>query len=175
MSPLPHDPLRLPVRILALGGQAGLAALTLMDRGATRMFATPWILLLAVVVAVPPLLLLLRLVSPVQPVRLPSRGWVLVAAATVLLPVAGALFSPYRGPSLLLAAGPLAAASLFLLVHDWLQGDSDRNRACLGQWLAVSAAIVALASTGYWLVDVATLTRAQLFSPVLFEMRNPHP
>ncbi len=175
MSPVPHDPFRLPVRILTLGGLAGLAALTLVDRGATRMFATPWIQLLAGIVTVPPLALLIRLASSARPVRLPSAGWVILAAATAAIPVVSALLSPYRGPSLLNAGMPVAAASLFLLLHDWLLTDSDRNRVRLEQALAGSAAVIAVVSTGYWLGDVAALTRAELFSPILFEMRNPHP
>lgn len=175
MSSVPHDPFRLPVRILTLGGLAGLAALTLVERGATRMYATPWTFVLAGLLMIPPLLLLVRLVSPAPVVRLPATGWLLVGAATIAVPVISALFSPYRGPALLHAAGPVAAASLFLLLHDWLQEDFARNRICLEQWLAVAAAIVALASAGYWLADVATLSRAQLFSPLLFDMRNPHP
>lgn len=175
MSSASHDPLRLPVRILTLGGLAGLAALTLASQGATRMYATPWVLVLAAITALPPLLLLLRLAGSTRSIRLPSPAWTLLATAGIVIPVASALFSPYRGPSLLLAAGPVGAASVFLLLHDWLQGDPEWNRKCLGQWLAVAAALTALASTGWWLADVARLTRAELFSPVLFEMRNPHP
>jgi len=175
MSSVPHDPFRLPVRILALGGLAGLAALTLVDRGATRMFATPWILILAGIIAVPPLVLLFRLAASPRPLRLPSPGWVLLAAGAVTIPVLSALLSPYRGPSLLNASLPLAAASLFLLLHDWLQVDPGRNAAHLGRILAGAAAATALVCTGYWLRDIASLTKAELLSPVLFEMRNPHP
>ena len=91
MSSAPHDPFRLPIRILTLGGLAGLAVLTLMDRGATRMFATPWILILAAILAAPPLALLLRLAGPAAPIRLPSRSWLMLAVATVSIPVVSAL------------------------------------------------------------------------------------
>ncbi len=175
MSSVPPDLFRLPVRILALGGLIGLAALTLVDRGATVMFATPWTFALASILVIPPLLLLLRLISPTRPVQLPAANWLWLAVAAMIIPLVSALFSPYRGPALLNAAGPVAAVCLFLLLHDWLQGDSPRNRVCLEQWLAVAATIITAASTGYWLLDVASLTRAQLLSPVLFEMRNPHP
>ncbi len=175
MSSVPHDPFRLPVRILSLGGLAALALLTLVDNGATRMFATPWTFALAGIVMIPPLLCLLCLVSPTRPVQLPATGWLLLAVATIALPVVSALFSPYRGPALLNAAGPVAAASVFLLLHDWLQEDQARNRVCLEQWFAVAAAVVALASTCYWLHGLASLTRAELFSPTLFDRRNAYP
>ena len=175
MSSVPHDPFRLPVQILTRGGLAGLAALTLVDRGATRMFAAPWTFALAGILVIPPLLCLLRLVNPTRPILLPSSSWLFLAAATVVVPVVSALFSPYRGPALLNAAGPVAAASLFLLLHDWLQADPERNRLCLGQWLAVTAAVVAFIVSCYWLHDLASLTRAQLLSPDLFERRNGHP
>jgi len=175
MSPLSPDPLRLPARILSVGGLAALAALTLVDRGATRMFATPWIFALAGMVVVPPLLCLFRLVSPTQPLRLPATGWRLLAAATIIVPVVSALASPYRGPALLNAAGPVAAASLFLLLHDWLQRDPERNRLCLGQWLAVAAGAVTLIVSCYWLHDLTSLTRTELLSADLFEGRNAHP
>ncbi len=172
MSSVPHDPFRLPVRIFALGGLVGLAGLTLVDRGATVMFATPWIYLLAGVIAVPLLILLLRLAISI---RLPSSGWMLLAAATVAIPVVSALLSPYRGPGLLNAGVPVAAACLFLLLHDWLQTEPDRNRICLGQALAVSAATVSLVSTCYWLRNVSSLPGEIFFSAALFEGRNPHP
>ena len=175
MSSVPHEPFRLPVRILTLGGLVALALLTLVNNGATRMFATPWTFALAGMVMIPPLLCLLRLVSPTRPFQLPATSWVLLAVATIAIPVISALFSPYRGPAMLNGAGPVAAASLFFLLHDWLQEDLARNRICLEQWFAVAAAAVALASTGYWLSGLASLTRAELFSPTLFDRRNAYP
>lgn len=175
MSPVPHDSFHRPVRVLSLGGLAGLAALTLVDRGATRMFATPWIFILAGLAAIPPLLLLLRLASPTHPIRLPATAWQVLAFAGVALPMISALFSPYRGPALLNAAGPVTTACLFLLLHDWLQDDFARNRHCLEQWLAVAAALVAVASAGHWLADMASLTPEQLTPSHVFGMRNAHP
>jgi O-antigen ligase len=175
MSPVPHDSFRLPVRILAVGGLAGLAVLTLLDRGATRMFATPWILVLAAILAVPPLLWLLRLASPAAPLQFPAPAWLGLAVATFVIPVLGALFSPYRGPSLLNASLPLAAACLFLLVVSWLQADPDRNRFRLEQILAGAAAVIALVSTLYWLVDIASASSTAPFATVLAILRNLHP
>jgi len=175
MSPVPHDPFRLPVRMLTLGGLAALAALTLVDLGATRMFATPWIFALAGLVMIPPALTMLRLVNPTRPLRLPAAGWLLLATATIIVPVVSALFSPHRGPALLNAAGPVAATCLFLLFHDWLQEEPARNRLSLAQWLAVAAATSAFVSTAYWLGDLTSMTSAQLLSSDIFTMRNPHP
>lgn len=174
MSSVPHDPFRLPVRIIALGGLIGLAALTLVERGATRMYATPWIWLLAGTLAVPPLLLLLATARR-SPLRLPSPVWLSVVGAAAVIPLVSAWLSPYRGPSLLAAGGPFAAASLFLLVFDWLQADEARHRIRLEHFLAGGAAVVALVSTFLWLSGIATLSRSDLLSRTFFEMRNPHP
>ncbi|HWA27681.1 MAG TPA: O-antigen ligase family protein [Lacunisphaera sp.] len=175
MSPVSHDPFRLPVRILTLGGLAGLAALTLVASGATRMYATPWVLILAATTAVPPLVLLLRLGEPNRLFRFPATSWTWLATATIAVPLLSALFSPYRGPSVLLAAGPIAAVSLFLLLHDWLQADPAWNGRCLGHWLAVAAALATLVSTGGWVMDAVALIREQQFFRSLSEARNPHP
>lgn len=172
MSSVPHAPRPLPVRILGLGGLIGLGGLTLAERSATRMFATPWIFLLAGVLAVPLAGWLMRLT---RSGRLPSPAWLGLALATTIIPVAGALLSPYRGASLLHAAGPLAAAALFLWLHAWLQDDPARNPHRLEQALALVAGLLVLGSTLYWLRDVTTLTRAEFFSSQLLQIRNSHP
>lgn len=113
MSTVHQDSLRLPVRILAGIGGAGLATLTLVDRGATRMHAMPWNWLLAVTLAIPPLLLLVRLRPQTPTLKLPKATWLMVAISIAVIPVLSALGSPYRGSSLLMAAAPLAATCLF--------------------------------------------------------------
>jgi O-antigen ligase len=175
MSSVPPDPFRLPVRILALAGLGGLAILTLLDRGATRMFATPWLWLLAVTLSAPPAVLLLRLAVRGPALRLPSPAWLLAASATTVVPLFSAWLSPYRGPSLLAVSVPFAATCLFLLMHDWLRANEERHRFRLEQILAGSAAAVAVVSTVLWLGDIVALSRAELLSSAVFQMRNPHP
>lgn len=175
MSSANHDPTRLPVRALLGGGLAGLALLTLAENGATRMFATPWNWVLVATLAVPLLALLLRLVAGGGTWRFPTVPWLITAALVGLGPLLSALFSPYRATSLLSAGLPLAAASLFLLVHDWLQSDEARHRDQLSALLAGAGALTALVSLVQWLRGLATLSPDELFSPQIFFMRNPHP
>ncbi|HEX2862227.1 MAG TPA: O-antigen ligase family protein [Lacunisphaera sp.] len=175
MTSAPSDPLRWPVRILAWAGAAGLAVLTLMDRGATRMFATPWTAVLAGTLAVPPLLLLCRLIPGGRPVRLPSAAWLIAAGAAGLVPGLSALASPHQGPSLLCAALPGAAACLFLWLHDALAADDARARPRVESALAIGAALCALTSTARWGASFATATDMDLWSAAVFYGRNSHP
>lgn len=175
MSPAPNDPFRLPVRVLTGCGLAALAALTLPERSATRMFGTPWIWVLASLTALPPVLLLWRLITRGREFRLPAPLWLTSIALLGLGPVVSAFASPYQGPSLLTASLPMAAGCLFLLLYDWLQADVTRNRAELEQIFVWSMALVTLASAWHWLVNLASLSREQLFSATVFHMRNPHP
>jgi O-antigen ligase len=175
MSPAPHDPFRLPVRVLAGCGLAALAALTLPEKSATRMFGTPWIWVLTGLTALPPVLLLWRLISRGREFRLPAPLWLGAVALLGLGPVVSALASPYQGPSLLAAGLPLAAGCLFLLLHDWLQADVSRKQAELERIFVWAMALVTLAGTWHWLVDLSSLDRERLFSATVFHMRNPHP
>jgi len=131
-----------------------LAAITLVDRGATRMHAAPWSLLLCTVRFVPLAALALRAVSRTDPLRLPAHGGCVAAVAAVSV-VASALASPFRGPSMLGAATLLAALAVFFLVHDWLArepGAPGGRLALLTQLGAWCAALVAAISIGEWLV-----------------------
>ena len=175
MSPAPHDPFRLPVRVLAGCGLAALAALTLPEKSATRMFGTPWIWVLAGLTALPPVLFLWRLITRGREFRLPAPLWLGSVALLGLGPVVSALASPYQGPSLLAASLPLVAGCLFLLLHDWLQADASRHQAELERIFAWAMALVTLAGTWHWLGDLASLDRERLFSATVFHMRNPHP
>lgn len=175
MSPAPHDPFRQPVRVLACCGLAALAALTMPEKSATRMFGTPWIWVLVGLTALPPVLLLGRLVSRGRKFRLPAPLWLGSVGLLSLGPMVSALASPYQGPSLLAASLPFAAGCLFLLLHDWLQADTARNQAQLERIFAGAMALITLAGTWHWLGDLASLDRERLFSPTVFFMRNPHP
>jgi hypothetical protein len=174
MSLVANDPYRLPLRMLTTVGLAGLAVLTLVDRGATRMYATPWIWVLGATLAAPPMGLVLRLVARASVFHLPSVAWGIAAAAVGLIPILSAALSPYRGPSLLAAAVPFSSACLFLWMHDWLASD-ERRASRLEKGLVAGFSAIALASAVLWLGDVASVPRASRFSSELFEMRNPHP
>ena len=175
MRPATHDPFSPPVRILALGGLAGLAALTLADPGATRMWSTPWTYVLAFVLLAPGLVLLLRAAAPERPLRLPSAGWLLLAFAAAAVPLASALASPYRAPSLYCAAVPVGAAALFLLLQDWLGAVPERHRLLLTQILAGFFALVTFVSFFLWLADVIPAARRYDLTVALTVWRNPHP
>jgi len=175
MRPVPHDPTQLPVRLLAYGGLGGLAVLTLINDGATRMYAMPWTALLAFTCAAPVLALALRAFSPANPLRLPSAGWLAVAAATALVPLAAAVLSPYRGASLLQAALPVAAVAFFLLLNDWIAQDPARRRPGLELALGAAAALIVAVSFGEWVRVTLRLPSAEIFSRALFERRNLFP
>jgi O-antigen ligase len=175
MRPATHALSSLPVRILALGGCAGLAALTLADPGATRMWSTPWDKILALVLAAPVLILGLRILSVARPFRLPIDSWLLIALAGIIVPVASALASPWRAPSLLLAAVPVSAVALFLILQDWLATEPERNLLQLTRGLAVGAALIATVSFGLWLIDALIALQTHPLVTVLTVWRNPHP
>ena len=175
MRPAVTAPALSLVRIIGLGGLLSLAAITLAPSGATRMYATPWMMLYWSALVAPGLLLLVRLwLSPV-PLRLPARFWLILAGTATIVIVAAALTSPYRAASLLNAALPLAGLAAFLCLVDWLQADPTNHRPSLERGLAWAAAAIAVASLGYWLADISRLSWAELTSSVLFEVRNPHP
>jgi len=173
---LPHrpSPAVLPLRLLSGAGLLALAVITLADRGASRMYAAPWSWLYWCAVLAPVLMLGLRTVVPAPPLRLPARPWVWLLAAAWSVLLAAALASPYRAICLRWSALPLSGLATFLLMHDWLQA-APANRERGARFAAVAAGTLMLASTGYWLADMAGLTRAEIFSSTLFELRNPHP
>lgn len=175
MRPAVSDPTLPFVRILGFGGMFSLAAITLVDRGATRMYATPWTLLYWSTLAAPLLILVLRAWSLRSPLRLPAWPWLALVSAGMALVLAAALASPYRAQSLLQAAPSLAGMAVFLLLYDWLQVDPPRHQLRLEQYWAGAAAVLALASFCHWLADLGRLSHHELFSVALFEMRNPHP
>ena len=71
--------------------------LTVIDRGATRAYSTPWIFLFWFAQVAPILALVLRASPGARPLVLPSRSWMVlvsVFATTVLL---SSWLSPFRG------------------------------------------------------------------------------
>lgn len=174
------DPTRLLRRILCVGGLLGVATLTLIDRGATRAYATPWIFILWFTQIAPLLALSLRLWPGSAPLRLPSRGWTLLATGIAVSVLVSALFSPFRGLSLLETLTPLAAVSAFFLLHDAALAPSSPNslRSALTpvliKWIGlVGLAIVAI-SLGHWLVSLFQSGLIQHPARWL-DYRNDHP
>lgn len=137
-------------RGLCAGGLACVAVITLVSPGATRMFAWPWTLFHAGALLTPALALIVRAFDREQPLRLPARGWWLLAGAFAGTVLAAALTSPYRGPSLLWSAPLFASVAVFFLLFDWLQEDAG-HRAQLHRALLLAALLVATASMGCWL------------------------
>lgn len=175
MSNLSPDPTRLPGRVLAGAGMGGLAVLTLAERGATQMYATPQVWILVTILATAPLALLLRIIASPRTWQAPTLPWLMAAGLLGGGPVVSALFSPYRGPALQSAAIPLAAACLFLLVHDWLRADEPARQNQLLRLLAFGTALVTVVSLVQWLRSVASLSLEDALSSAVFFMRNPHP
>ena len=167
-------------RSLCALGFAGLAALTLVDKGATRMFSSPWWLLLWFVQLAPVAALLVRAALDRRPFSLPPASWFWLGNLWVLVELAAALASPFRAQSLLAAAMPVAAWAAFLLLFDWLHDDAAKTvvrRRLLGRMLGWLFVAVLVDSLGLWLADVVPLWLAGRISSfrLLFNFRNEHP
>lgn len=175
--------MRLPVsdfvprlaRLLGLAGLLGTVVLTVLDRGATRMYAVPWHFLLLLAQVAPISAVALRAVSPLAPLRLPPPRWLALTGATALVVLVSAVASPYRESSLLNALTPLAGCAAFLLIYDWLAADPTVAPARLlriAGWIAAGLMGLSLAE---WL-GVELLPSLPLRSAsVLFDLRNAHP
>ena len=155
-------------------GLLGLAAITLQDRGTSLMYAWPWSLGYWAAVLAPLLALLVRTGDCENALRLPAAPWVWLTGTAAATLLGAATVSPYRGSSLLWVAAPVAGLATFFLLHDWLQAAPD-NPARFARLAGSAAGGLMLASAGYWLADLTYLTRRQIFSTTLLEMRNAHP
>lgn len=150
------------VGALRAAGLAGLAIVTFVHPGATRMHAWPWSLALAAAVLAPALALILRAFYREKPLVLPAPAWTgtaLAAAGVVLL---SALMSPYRGPSLLWSAPLLGGLAFFFVVFDWLHGVGETAASRREKLLGLAAAflgVAAVISLVLWLDGVIRLGR----------------
>lgn len=175
MTPPRPDPALLPARVFAWGGLACLAVLTLIDRGATRQYATPWNQLLWFAQLAPFAVLLLRCFSVNTPFALPSRAWCLLAAALAAIVLGSALASPYRGPSLLSALLPLAGLAAFFSLHDWLQRAATGRPAQLTSIAGWAGLAVSLVSLTQWLTGALTSPQGFHSLAGLLGYRNESP
>jgi len=116
-------PAQLVARIACALGLAGLVVLTLIDRGATTMYASPWWGIYWLMHGAAATAWFARTVDSTRPMVLPPWRWLVALGASAGVVLAAALSSPYCGQSVLAAATPLAALMVFLLVYDWVQAE----------------------------------------------------
>lgn len=159
---------------MGAAGLLGLAYISLLDRGSSRMFAEPGIWFYWSALISPGILLLVRLWTGAPSIRLPASPWLWLFGASWVVLLSAALASPYRSQCLPWTAPLLAGMAVFVWLHDWIQS-APENPIRLARYHAMGAGLLMLASTYYWLLDISQLTAAQFFSVTLFEIRNPHP
>lgn len=165
---LPHAP-----SLFASAGLVCVALLTLVDRGATRAYASPWIAFFWFAHLAPFAALLLRTLPSGRPFVLPARPWLWLAAAATSIVAASALVSPHRGVATLAAFTPFAAIATFFLVHDWIcsggEGAANRLLQAAG-WFFVTATAFSLT---LWAADLWNGGQLRPFS-TWFDYRNTH-
>lgn len=160
---------------------ASLAALTLADKGATRMYSWPWWLLLWFVQLAPATALLIRVAFDMRPLALPTRAWRWLLGLLATIGLAAALASPFRAQSLLAAATPQAALATFFLIFDWLHGNAAEamaRHARLERMLGWFFVAMLADSLGLWLfADTVPALRSHHLASLhdLFSLRNDHP
>ena len=168
-------------RLLCALGLAGLAALTLVDKGATRMYSWPWWLVFWFVQLAPAAALLMRTAFDPRPLAWPAVAWRWPLGLLAAIELAAALASPFRAQSLPAAATLLAGLAAGLLLFDWLQADAAETKARLARLeraLGWFFAVVLADSLGSWLIgDIGPKLRAGQIASLheLFNYRNGHP
>jgi O-antigen ligase len=168
-------------RILCALGLAGLAALTLVDKGATRMYSWPWWLVFWFVQLAPTAALLMRTAFDRRPLALPAVAWRWPLGLLAVVELTAALASPFRAQSLPAAATLLAGLAAGLLLFDWLHADAAETKARLAKLERVLGwffAVVLADSLGQWLLGeiVPDLRAGQIASlHDFFNLRNEQP
>jgi O-antigen ligase len=168
-------------RLLCVPGLAGLAAITLVDEGATRMYSWPWWLAFWFVQLAPVAALLVRLTLDPRPFALPAMAWRWSLGLFAAVELAAALASPFRAQSLPAAATLLAGLAAGLLLFDWLHAGAAETKirlAGLERALGWFFATVLADSLGLWLLGeiVPDLRAGQIASlHNLFDHRNSYP
>jgi hypothetical protein len=173
MRALRFEPALLLAHLLTAGAVAAVMVLTLLDRGATRAYASPWTLLLWFSRVAPLAALVLRSIVRAPALTLPTRSWTLLSAAFAATLLLSALASPYRGPSLLATLTPLSGLAVFFLAHDGLQTAPDHREYRLLRGVACFFVAVAVASLAPWFIDFARAGARNLAA--MLEARNAHP
>lgn len=159
-------------RIFAVLGLACVAILTLVDRGATRAYSTPWNVLFWCAHVVPFGIMAVRALSQRPMLRLPTTPWVTLAGVLAVGTVVSALLSPFREQSLVAVLTPLAGTAVFVLLHDWIQENRERNGARLLKATGWFAVALGTSSLVMWCADLRELSGG--VSSWLY-YRNEHP
>lgn len=159
-----------PATALALASLAALAAVSLADLGATRMFLFPWSLARWVAVVGPWLAVAAGLGGRTA-WRLPSGRWLGVLCAVGLVLLASAVASPWPRQSLLWCGEPLSLIPWTLLAFHYGSGRSH-DALVAGSCLA---SIVGGESALLWANDAVRLPTGPGLLQRLAELRNPHP
>jgi O-antigen ligase len=168
------DPTRLVTLILCWAAFLGVITLTLIDRGATRAYSTPWIFLFWFVHVAPLIAVALRAIPGARPFELPSPSWCLLAAGTASIVTLSALLSPYRAPSLLNALTPLAGIAAFFLIHDAGQRSRTQESASILKAITCFALVVVIVSLTRWGLAVVH-ANAHRSVTTLLNFRNDFP
>lgn len=174
MSLSRSDPARLPFRFLCAGALLCVATLTLIDRGATRAYSTPWIFLFWFAHLAPLLALALRALPGARPLILPSRPWCTLAAVFAAYVILSALVSPFRGPSLLAALTPLAGIAAFFLIHDLGHHDGERLSENILRSIAALSLAILVVSLSRWAIALIGSGAYHKLSALL-QSRNEFP
>jgi len=141
-------------RALGVVGPIALLALTLAHPSTSRMFTWPWTLL-AVALWLAPVALLVARLATRSLWRWPDR-WALAGVAVLAFgAVASAGASPFAAASLARTWPTLAGAALFLLLHDWLAGETTAacpRSARVAQIVTIGSALVVVVSGAWWAI-----------------------
>lgn len=141
-------------RVMLASALVGVSVLTAVDRGATRMYQTPWAVLLWLLQVAPLVAMAVRAALPTErPVQLPPWRWLLALAGLTAALELSAVCSPYRDLSIRFTILPIAAISIGFLVYDWLANDLQRNSAQLLRMAGYLAGLFVLVSLLRWIVQ----------------------
>jgi len=111
-----------------LAGVGAIGGLSSMPQSAAQMFLWPWCAVYLAVVVLPWIALLGRALSVRRPLALPATGWVrVVSLACVSIVVVWGL-SPFRDQTAIWIGVPLSGCAWFLLVVDFMDGATMRDR-----------------------------------------------
>ena len=178
MRPSVPAPAQLVTRIACVLGLASLVVLTLVDRGATRMYATPWWWIYWLLHGAAAVALFARAVDSTRPVVLPPWRWLVALGLSAGVVLAASWQSPYRGQSILAAATPLAALLVFLLMYDWVQAEpiaTETRLEMLARGIGGLLGATVLLSVGRWTAATAARWSQGASWSEITEARNGFP